>query len=195
VQTPWPLQLFKLEHSQAGSVPMQVPNSEQLPLQQSRGRLQESPSPPRHDPSLQTVLAHPGVAVVVDVGVAVVLVVVVGASVVVLVVVDVVVVGSPVVDVVVVGSSVVVDVVVVGSTVVVDVVVVGFSVVVDVVVGALVVVTATQLLPWQTPLPPPLVVQGAPGVAEAIQAPPSQETDWHAFAAGQSLAVLQRQVR
>jgi hypothetical protein len=123
-------------------------------------------------------------------------VVLVGASVVVLVVVDVVV-GSGVV-LVVVGSSVVVDVevvlvlvlVVCGASVVVDVVV---DVVVEVVVGALVVATATQLLPWQTPLPPPRIVQGAPGVAEVTQTPPEQETVWHVFAAGQSLAVLQRQ--
>ena len=73
------------------------------------------------------------------------------------------------------GGSVV-EVVVVGASVVVVVVVAGASVVVDVVVFASVVFAETQLLPWQTPLAPPLVVQATPGVAEVTQAPDEQVT-------------------
>jgi hypothetical protein len=90
--------------------------------------------------------------------------------------------------------EVVVDVVDEVVLVVVEVVLVEvvFDVVLDVVVEVDVVgvevVPATQLLPWQVPVPPPVSVQGAPGVKVETHAPSRQSTWWHRLAARQSVA-------
>lgn len=150
---------------------------------------------------------------VVVVGAGVVVLVVVEVEVLVLVVVELVVVDVVVVpvvaDVPVVDVPVVLVVVVIGAGVVVDVVVdvvvevvvpvvpvVDVVVVVDVVdVVVLVVAGGTQVAPWQVPVPPPVRVQGAPGVTELTQTPPVQATAWQRAGAGQSAVDWHWQVR